>query len=81
MTYALLGNVMTMSEAMALALGLQPAASESTIGSRLRRCGMYQAAPALSRKRETGAPGRPALVFTKPGSTQRLALTEGEDGE
>lgn len=80
LTYALLGDVTSMSEAMALARACNPEASESTIGSRLRRCGMYQAAPALSRKRETGA-GRPALVFTKPGSAQLLALGEGEDGE
>jgi 8-oxo-dGTP diphosphatase len=65
LTYALLGDVTTMSEVMALARACDPKASDSTIGSRLRRCGMYQAAPDVSRKRETGA-GRPALVFTKP---------------
>jgi 8-oxo-dGTP diphosphatase len=64
LTYALLGDVTTLAEVMALARACDPEASESTVGSRLRRCGMYEAAPALSRKRETGA-GRPALVFTK----------------
>jgi 8-oxo-dGTP diphosphatase len=64
LTYALLGDATTMAEVMALARACDPAASDSTIGSRLRRCGMYEAAPDLSRKRETGA-GRPALVFTK----------------
>jgi 8-oxo-dGTP diphosphatase len=68
LTYALLGDVTTMAEVMALARACDSQASESTVGSRLRRCGMYAAAPALSRKRETGA-GRPALVFTKVGTT------------
>lgn len=62
LTYALLGDVTTMAEVMALARACDPDASESTIGSRLRRCGMYE--PNQSRKRETGA-GRPALVFTR----------------
>jgi 8-oxo-dGTP diphosphatase len=68
LTYALVGDVTTMGEVMALARACDPEASGSTIGSRLRRCGMYQAASDLSRKRETGA-GRPALVFTKAGAT------------
>jgi 8-oxo-dGTP diphosphatase len=67
LTYALLGEATTMTEVMALARACDPKASESTIGSRLRRCGMYEADPDRSRKRETGA-GRPALVFTKTGS-------------
>jgi 8-oxo-dGTP diphosphatase len=67
LTYALLGDATTMSEVMALARACDPKASDSTIGSRLRRCGMYQAASDFSRKRETGA-GRPALVFTKTGT-------------
>ncbi|GAB2993579.1 NUDIX domain-containing protein [Mycobacterium bourgelatii] len=62
LTYALLGESTTMAEAMALARACDPDASESTIGSRLRRCGMYH--PDHSRRRETGA-GRPALVFTR----------------
>jgi 8-oxo-dGTP diphosphatase len=68
LTYALLGDVTTMAEVMALARACDAEASESTVGSRLRRCGMYEATPALSRKRETGA-GRPALVFTKVRAT------------
>jgi 8-oxo-dGTP diphosphatase len=63
-TYALLGEATTMTEVMALVRACDPKASESTIGSRLRRCGMYEADPDRNRKRETGA-GRPALVFTK----------------
>lgn len=62
LTYALLGDTTTMAEVMALARACDPEASESTIGSRLRRCGMYEAN--RSRKRERGA-GRPALVFSK----------------
>jgi 8-oxo-dGTP diphosphatase len=69
LTYALLGDATTMSEVMALARACDHEASDSTIGSRLRRCGMYQASPDLSRKRETGA-GRPALVFTKTGAVE-----------
>jgi 8-oxo-dGTP diphosphatase len=64
LTYALLGEATTMTEVMALARACDPKASESTIGSRLRRCGMYEADPHRNRRRETGA-GRPALVFTK----------------
>jgi len=64
LTYALLGDTTTMTDVMALARACDPKASESTIGSRLRRCGMYKSAPDRSRKRETGA-GRPALVFTR----------------
>jgi 8-oxo-dGTP diphosphatase len=64
LTYALLGDTTTMGEVMALARACDPEASDSTIGSRLRRCGMYRAAPDRSRKRASGA-GRPALVFTK----------------
>lgn len=64
LTYALLGDTTTMAEVMALARACDPEASESTIGSRLRRCGMYEADPDHSRRRETGA-GRPALVFTR----------------
>lgn len=64
LTYALLGDSTTITEVMALTRACDPHASESTIGSRLRRCGMYQTDPDHSRKRETGA-GRPALVFTK----------------
>lgn len=64
LTYALLGDATTITDVMALARACDPHASESTIGSRLRRCGMYRADPDRSRKRETGA-GRPALVFTK----------------
>jgi 8-oxo-dGTP diphosphatase len=64
LTYALLGDNTTVGEVMALARACDAEASDSTIGSRLRRCGMYQAAPDRSRKREAGA-GRPALIFTK----------------
>lgn len=64
LTYALLGEDTTFTEVMALAKACDPKASDSTIGSRLRRCGMYQADRDHSRKRETGR-GRPALVFTK----------------
>jgi 8-oxo-dGTP diphosphatase len=64
LTYALLGDATAMAEVMALARACDPEASESTIGSRLRRCGMYQADRRRSRRRETGA-GRPALVFTR----------------
>ncbi|ORB76649.1 hypothetical protein, partial [Mycobacterium timonense] len=64
LTYALLGDATTITEVMALTRACDPHASESTIGSRLRRCGMYQTDPDHSRKRETGA-GRPALIFTK----------------
>jgi 8-oxo-dGTP diphosphatase len=72
LTYALLGEATTMTEVMALARACDSKASESTIGSRLRRCGMYEADPDRSRKRETGA-GRPALVFikTRSASTAR----------
>lgn len=66
LTFALLGDTTTMAEVMALARVCDPEASESTIGSRLRRCGMYH--PDHSRRRETGA-GRPALVFAKSRST------------
>jgi 8-oxo-dGTP diphosphatase len=64
LTYALLGESTTMAEVMALARACDPHASESTIGSRLRRCGLYEAAADRNRKPDTGA-GRPALVFTK----------------
>jgi len=64
LTYALLGDTTTQTDVMLLARAWDPAASDSTIGSRLRRCGMYQTNPERSRKRETGA-GRPALVFTR----------------
>ncbi|WIM87914.1 NUDIX domain-containing protein [Candidatus Mycobacterium wuenschmannii] len=64
LTYALVGDTTTMGEVMALARACDPTSSGSTIGSRLRRCGMYEAAADRSRKRETGA-GRPALVFTR----------------
>lgn len=62
LTYALLGDTTTMADVMALARACDPEASESTIGSRLRRCGLYRSEN--SRRRETGA-GRPALVFTR----------------
>jgi 8-oxo-dGTP diphosphatase len=58
------GDTTTMGEVMALARACDPESSGSTIGSRLRRCGMYQKASDRSHKRETGA-GRPALVFTR----------------
>lgn len=64
LTYALLGDTTTMSEVMALARACDPKASESTIGSRLRRCGLYESGADRSRKPDTGA-GRPALVFTR----------------
>jgi 8-oxo-dGTP diphosphatase len=64
LTYALLGESTTMAEVMELARAGDPKASESTIGSRLRRCGLYESAADRSRKPDTGA-GRPALVFTK----------------
>ena len=64
LTYALVGDTTTMGEVMALARACDPESSGSTIGSRLRRCGMYQKASDRSHKRETGA-GRPALVFTR----------------
>ena len=64
LTYALVGDTTTMGEVMALARACDPQSSGSTIGSRLRRCGMYQKASDRSHKRETGA-GRPALVFTR----------------
>ncbi|MEE6175008.1 NUDIX domain-containing protein [Mycobacterium sp. 050134] len=64
LTYTLLGDSTTLSEVMALARACDPQASESTIGSRLRRCGMYRADPDRSRRRESG-PGRPALVFVR----------------
>lgn len=66
LTYALLGESTTMGEVMALARACDPKASDSTMGSRLRRCGMYHAAPDLNRKHKAGA-GRPALTFTKTG--------------
>ncbi|GAB4980908.1 MULTISPECIES: NUDIX domain-containing protein [Mycobacterium] len=72
LTYALLGEATTFTDVMALARGCDPSASESTIGSRLRRCGMYEVDPDHSRKRETG-PGRPALVFTKSKTKTRRA--------
>jgi 8-oxo-dGTP diphosphatase len=64
LTYALVGDTTTMGEVMALARACDPESSGSTIGSRLRRCGMYHKASDRSQKRETGA-GRPALVFTR----------------
>jgi 8-oxo-dGTP diphosphatase len=64
LTYALVGDTTTMGEVMALARACDPESSGSTIGSRLRRCGMYQKASDRSHKREAGA-GRPALVFTR----------------
>jgi 8-oxo-dGTP diphosphatase len=64
LTYALAGETTTMGDVMALAKACDPDASASTVGSRLRRCGMYEAAADRSRKREAGA-GRPALVFTR----------------
>ncbi|MDD4865643.1 MAG: NUDIX domain-containing protein [Mycobacterium sp.] len=72
LTYALLGDATTLSEALALARACDLNASESTIGSRLRRCGMYEVDPERPRRRETGA-GRPAYVFTK-------TATANEDG-
>jgi 8-oxo-dGTP diphosphatase len=68
LTYALLGNTTAMTDVMALARACDPKASESTIGSRLRRCGMYETDRDHSRRRETGA-GRPALVFTRAHTT------------
>jgi 8-oxo-dGTP diphosphatase len=64
LTYALVGDTTTMGEVMALARACDPESSGSTVGSRLRRCGMYHKASDRSHKRETGA-GRPALVFTR----------------
>ena len=64
LTYALVGDTTTMGEVMALVRACDPESSGSTIGSRLRRCGMYQKASDRSRKREAGA-GRPSLVFTR----------------
>lgn len=72
LTYALLGEATTMTEVMALARACDPRASESTLGSRLRRCGMYEIDHNHNRKRDTGA-GRPALVFTKKHGYTRLA--------
>jgi len=64
LTYALLGESTTMAEVMALARACDPTVSESTIGSRLRRCGLYETDTDRRRKPDAGA-GRPALVFTK----------------
>jgi 8-oxo-dGTP diphosphatase len=64
LTYALAGETTTVHEVMALARACDPESSASTIGSRLRRCGLYEAAPERSRRREIGA-GRPELVFTR----------------
>lgn len=64
LTYAMLGETTTMAEVMALARACDPKASESTIGSRLRRCGLYKSGAERSRKTDGGA-GRPALVFTR----------------
>ena len=68
LTYALVGDTTTMGEVMALVRACDPDSSSSTIGSRLRRCGMYHKASDRRRKRETGA-GRPALVFTRVSTT------------
>ncbi|WP_374024964.1 NUDIX domain-containing protein [Mycobacterium sp. HNNTM2301] len=64
LTYALLGETTTMAEVLALARACDPSVSESAIGSRLRRCGLYAPDPDRSRKPVVGA-GRPALVFIK----------------
>jgi 8-oxo-dGTP diphosphatase len=75
LTYALLGEATTMTEVMALARACDPKASESTMGSRLRRCGLYEATADRSRKHDTGA-GRPALVFTKTSTAQPDSRTK-----
>jgi 8-oxo-dGTP diphosphatase len=62
LTYALVGDTTTMIDVMNLARACDAKVSESAVGSRLRRCGLYEPDPSRSRKPDAGA-GRPALVF------------------